>query len=97
MSDHVGESEHDRKMVQTATSLLVHAARTDQILRDAAVLVEQEIERLSRRCEVYAAGITAIATYEGEHGLGYETPQRIARQTLEQVEQFGSRREGSDG
>lgn len=55
-----------------------------------------ELERLQRRCEIYASAVTAIATYEGEYGFGYDVPQRIARQTLERIDRLDPTRPAED-
>jgi len=85
MSDYFTPEERAAR----ALSLLVQASRVSPELRSAVAEVEAEMERLTRRCEVYAAGLTAIAIYEGEHGLGYETPKRIANQALDRATNSG--------
>lgn len=49
---------------------------------------DQDRERkaaLQRRCEIYAAGLNEIRLYEGEYGLGYEGPKRVAQQTWDRA------------
>lgn len=58
---------------------LVEAAETIDALR-------AELAAAQRRCEVYAAGVIAVAIYEGEFGLGFESPKRMAAQTLVRIE-----------
>lgn len=72
MTDHSGEEGH-RREVDRAAGLLVQAARIDPLLRDAAVLVEQEVHRLRTALEEVQA-----ACWSNNH----TTIERIAKTAL---------------